>query len=221
MNSTLTKLKRHWLPAGLLLLGLPTPRCVAQSTWQIGIRIIPQSTTLRYDTGFPVQDFLKDTPYYSRVRAAFGIGVVYQPFPRWSIGADLLYSMQGGGYEERRTNLNYLKIPLWLGYSASADRKVQFNVQAGIDATYLVRATMRYRDGETVNIARYLNRTNWGPGLALGTKFKVGEQYTLNTQLLLYTDIRSLSKTDTAFGAHNYILPGLRLSLDRGLSPRR
>lgn len=208
---------------GCLALGaaLYAPPCAAQSTWQIGLRIIPQATSLRHETGFPLLDFLKIVPYYFRVRPALGLGVVYQPYKHWYIGADLLYSMQGGGYEARRTNINYLKVPLWLGYSAADRRKVMFNLQAGLDVAYLVRATMHYQDGETVNIARYVNRTTWGPTMAIGAAVHLGEGYRLNTQLLVATDVRTLSRTEPSFGVHNYILPGLRFSLDRPLTPGR
>ena len=207
----------YWL-VSLIAIGASL-RCEAQGTWQVGVRFSPQAPTFRYETGFPLQDFLKDAPSYFRVRTAQGIGFLYQPHDRFSIGADILYSLQGGGYASRKTNLNYVKLPIWIGYAASSARKLVFNLQTGVDVAYLTKATLHYSDGETVDIARYVNRTNWGASVAIGLKFRVYQLYWLNTQVMLHTDVKSLSRTNPAFGVHNYILPGIRISLDRARRP--
>ncbi len=129
----------------------------------------------------------------------------------------MLYSLQGGGYEQRKTNLDYLKLPLWIGYNSSRKRKIIFTVQSGIELSYLVSAKLKYPEGRTLDIYSYVNSTNWGIPFAIGAKFKVYRSYFLSTQLYVYSDINSLAKTNTVFGVYNYIYPGLRISIDRNL----
>lgn len=193
--------------------------CHAQDKFQIGVRFIPQSTTFLYKTGVPLTAILKDAPYDQKTRFATGIGGLYYPFKsdRWSIGADLIYSRQGGGYKSRQTNLNYFKIPLWLGYNASPKHKLIFNFQLGIDVSLLVNAQMKYAGSESTDISSYVRKTNWGVPVAAGFKFKALKSYFINTQLFLYTDFQSLSKTNPSFGVQNYIIPGIRVSIDRVL----
>lgn len=205
-----------FLAFALLLLSI-SEHGYSQHSLQLGLRVVPQATTFRYATGLPVQDWLKASPYYFRIRTTQGVGLLYYPYPRWSLGVDVLYALQGGGYEARKTNLNYLKTVLWLGYSASPRKRVGFNLQAGIDIAYLVRARLHYRDGKKVNIAPYVNQTNWGVPLAAGLQWKVARNYRLNTQLLFYTDFISLASTNSSFRLQNYVLPGIRFSLNRQL----
>ena len=191
----------------------------AQSKWELGIRFIPQSTTFRYNQGIgPLYDFLKVTaPYYSRIRTAQGVGVTYNYLPHLHLGADLLYSLQGGGYEHRKTNLNYLKLPLWIGYNSSIKRKLIFTVQSGVELSYLLRAKMKYEDGQNEDIRRYVKKASGGIPIAMGVKFKVLHSYFVHTQLYLYTDWNSISKTNSVFGVYNYVYPGFRISIDQNL----
>ena len=189
----------------------------AQKGVQIGLRFIPQSTSLRYDTGFPLIDILKLAPYDQRWRTAQGIGVLYHPHERWSVGADMLYSLQGGGYKARRTNVNYLSVPVLFGYNASPRHRLIFNIQTGLDVAFLVRARMRYSDGTTLDISRYVNQTAWGIPFAIGFKYRVHRTYFLNTQLYVYSDLTSLTKTNDTYGVRNYILPGIRFTIDRNV----
>ncbi|MEO5911252.1 MAG: outer membrane beta-barrel protein [Pelobium sp.] len=190
--------------------------CHAQEKLQIGVRFIPQATTFLYKTGVPITAILKDAPYDQRTRFSMGFGGLYYPFisDKWSIGADLVYSQQGGGYKSRITNLDYFKIPLWLGYNASPSRKLIFNFQVGIDVSLLVNAKMKYAGSESIDISSYIRKKNWGVPVAVGFKFKALKSYFINTQLFLYTDFQSLSKTNPSFGVQNYIIPGIRISID-------
>jgi len=193
--------------------------CYGQNKVEVGIRFIPQVTTFRYTQGVgPIVDFLKvSAPYYHRTRTAQGIGITYHPSQRVGIGADILYSLQGGGYEQRKTNLNYMKLPLWVGYNSTSKRKIIFIVQSGIELSYLVSAKLKYPEGKPLDIHSYVNRTSWGIPFAIGAKFKVYQSYFLSIQLYVYSDISSLAKTNTVFGVYNYIYPGLRISIDRNL----
>ncbi|MES2732469.1 MAG: outer membrane beta-barrel protein [Bacteroidota bacterium] len=189
----------------------------AQKGVQVGVRFIPQSTSFIFNTGFPLVDMLKLAPYYARFRTAQGIGVLYNPHEHWSIGADVLYSLHGGGYETRTTNVNYLKVPVWLGYNANSRHKLMFNMQIGLDFAYVMNANMTYKDGDPVNIIHAVNRTNWGMPFAMGFKFKFLKSYYLNTQIYIYADVKTLSKTNPGFEVKDYILPGFRFSIDRRL----
>ncbi len=195
--------------------------CYSQEKLEVGFRFIPQATSLLYKTPNPVGDYLKLTPYDFRVRTAQGIGAVYHPYKRWSVAADILYSLQGGGYESRKTNIDYLKIPFWLGYNALPHHKVIFNVQVGVDVAWVASAKMRYDDGQTINISPYVNRANWGIPFAIGAKVKVYKNYFLNTQLYLYMGCRSIAKTSSTFKVTDYILPGIRFSIDRSIRDKQ
>ncbi|MEO7991194.1 MAG: outer membrane beta-barrel protein [Chryseolinea sp.] len=187
---------------------------------ELGLRFIPQATTFRYTQGVaPIIDFLKiSAPYYFRVRTAQGIGILYNPVQRLRLGADLLYSMQGGGYEERKTNLNYLKIPMWIGFNAKSKHRIIFTVQSGIEFGFLISAKIKYSQGESVDIRHYVNKTSWGIPFAMGVKFKVHQTYYVTTQLYLYSDFNTIAKTNSALGAYNYVYPGLRICIDQNLS---
>jgi len=193
--------------------------CYSQDKIEVGVRFIPQATTFRYTQGVgPVIDFLKiSAPYYYRVRTAQGVGITYNPLQRVRIGADFLYSLQGGGYEQRKTNLNYLKLPLWIGYNSAASRRIIFTVQSGVELSYLLSARVKYPEGKPLDIHSYVNRTSWGIPFAIGVKFKVYRSYFLSIQLYVYSDINTLAKTNAVFGVYNYIYPGLRISIDQNL----
>lgn len=205
------------LTIGLLL---SYSECYSQSKIELGIRFIPQATTFRYTQGAaPIIDFLKvSAPYYFRVRTAQGLGLTYNPVPRIRLGVDLLYSLQGAGYDQRQTNVDYLKVPIWIGYNSLAKRRVIFTIQSGVELSYLVRARMKYRDGESVNIREYVNSTSWGIPFAIGVKFKVFQSYYITTQLYLSADFSTLAKTNASFGVYNYVYPGLRICIDQNLS---
>ena len=192
----------------------------AQGTWDVGARFIPQATTFRYTQGIgPLYDFLKiSAPYYFRVRTAQGVGATYNAFRNLHLGADLLYSLQGGGYEQRKTNLSYIKLPLWIGYHAAAKRKLVFTIQSGIEWSYLVSAKVKYADGAKENIKPSLTTISWGVPFAIGVKFRVLGAYYITILAYLYTDINSLSKTNRTFGVYNYSYPGLRISIDQPLN---
>nr|WP_295922908.1 outer membrane beta-barrel protein [uncultured Dyadobacter sp.] len=189
--------------------------CYSQDKFAVGLRFLPSATTFRYNTGVPILDFLKTAPYDFRIRTTQGIGLTYNPVRKLSVGADLLYSLQGGGYEQRKTNLDYLKIPLWLGYNSSPERKLIFTVQTGIEFSYLIRAKVKYADNKTTNIDQYINKVSIGIPLAVGVRFKMFHSYHVSTQLYLSTDIQSISKTNKAFSVYNYVFPGIRISVDR------
>ncbi len=195
--------------------------CYSQNKIELGVRFIPQATTFRYTLGIPgvspVLDYLKLSPYYFRVRTAQGIGILYNPVQRIRLGADLLYSLQGGGYKERKTNLNYLTLPLWLGVNSKAKRRIIFTLQTGIQFSCLLSAKNKYTDGTSVNINHYVSRTSWGIPIAIGVKFKILHQYFITTQLYIYSDFSSIAKTNKQFGAYNYVYPGLRVSIDQSL----
>ncbi len=193
---------------------------ISQSRIEVGARFIPQATTFRYSQGAdPLIDFLKvSAPYYFRVRTAQGFGFTYNPVQRIKLGVDLLYSLQGGGYEQRETNLNYLKIPFWLGYNSSAKRTIMFTIQSGIELSYLISGRVKNKDGESVNIKDYVNNISWGIPFAIGVRFKVHKTYYVTTQLYIYSDFNTLSKTNAVFGVYNYVYPGLRICIDQNLS---
>jgi hypothetical protein len=197
----------------------------SQTKLEAGIRIIPQVTAIRYTTGVGAKnDFFRTVfpgsaaPHYSRVRMAAGAGVVYYPLKRMRIGADLLYSLQGGGYEERRTNLNYFQVPVWIGFNGLPKRRVIFTAQAGFQLSCLAVARMKFSTGEKSHIAGSISRFSWGIPLAVGVKFKTGPATFLTAQVLVYSDFSTLSRTNKTLGAYNYIYPGLRICLDQPFS---
>ncbi len=201
--------------SGLILLS--TLFCNAQSKFDYGIRFIPQATTFRFNQGVgPVIDFLKvSAPYYFRVRTAQGIGLTYKAFQHFHVGVDLMYSLQGGGYQERKTNLNYLKTPLLLGYNSVDRRRIVFMVQTGIEFAYLTSARIKYVDGKTTDISSHVKRFSYGIPFAMGIKFKTLQLYNVTMQLYVYSDIETLSKTNKVFGVYNYVYPGFRICIDK------
>lgn len=194
----------------------------AQSKLELGIRLMPQLTGIRYDYGLSKTDNLLRTlfpkeaaPRYIRFGVAAGVGVTWNPLKRLRFGADLLFSGKGGGFKERKTNLNYLEVPLWIGFNSLPSRKLVFTFQTGIGCSLLIGAKMKYSTGETVRIVNYVNRTSWGIPLAIGVRFRIHSTYFLTTQLYVYSDLSTLSRTNEVFDARNYVYPGLRLTLDR------
>lgn len=201
-----------------LLLLLSCSLCYSQNKLAVGLRFLPSATTFRYNTGVPILDFLKTVPYDFRIRTTLGVGFTYNPVKKLSIGADLLYSLQGGGYKQRKTNLDYLKLPVWVGYNSSPHRKLIFTIQSGIELGYLVRTKVKYADNKTTDINEYINKISIGIPLAVGVKFKMLHSYYVSTQLYLSTDIQSISKTNKEFSVYNYVFPGIRISIDRNIN---
>ncbi|MBO9611350.1 MAG: outer membrane beta-barrel protein [Dyadobacter sp.] len=189
----------------------------AQTKLSVGVRFLPSSTMFRYDTGVPIADFLKIAPHYSRIRTAQGVGVNYNPARKLHVGADLLYAFQGGGFEQRRADLAYIHVPLWIGYNTAPEKKLIFTVQSGIQLSYLTHAKLQYENGTSANIAPYLHKMTMGIPFAIGFKFRLTPSYYLSTQLYLSSDLKSLSRTNKEFGVYNYVFPGLRIALDRNI----
>lgn len=207
--------------AGACLIPLATQ---AQQRVELGLRIMPQATAIRYDGGLGAQVELlrvltpkSFAPNYFRVRAAFGVGILYYPLKRLRLGADLLYSLQGGGYEQRKTNLSYFKMPLWFGFNSLPRRKVIFTIQTGIELSCLAFAKLKYQNGDKTSISPSINRLSWGIPLAMGLKFRCFSTYYMTAQVYVSTDFSTLSKTNKDFGAYNLIYPGIRLSIDQNL----
>lgn len=196
---------------------LQCPYSYAQSKLSVGVRFLPSATMFRYNTGIPIADFLKIAPHYSRIRTAQGMGITYNPVRKLHVGADLLYAFQGGGFAQRRADLNYINLPLWVGYNTAPEKKMIFTIQSGIQLSYLINAKLRYESTPSVNIAQYLHKTTFGVPLAVGFKFRLAPSCYLSTQLYLSSDLRSLSRTNKEFGVYNYVFPGLRIALDRNI----
>jgi hypothetical protein len=216
---------KHYV-ISLLIAGssLVTSAMHAQSKVELGLRIMPQATAIRYDAGLGTQaEVLKVltpksfAPHYFRVRAAFGLGALYYPLKRLRLGADLLYSLQGGGYRQRKTNLGYFKLPLWIGFNSLPKRNVIFTIQTGIELSCLAFAKLKYQDGDKTSIGSSINRLSWGIPFAMGVKFKCFSTYYMTAQVYIATDFSTLSKTNHTFGAYNLIYPGIRLSIDQNL----
>lgn len=196
---------------------LLSPCGYAQNKLSAGLRFLPSATMFRYDTGIPIADFLKIAPHYSRIRTAQGVGISYNPIRKLNVGADLLYAFQGGGFEQRRTDLSYMNVPLWIGYNTAPEKKLIFTIQSGIQLSYLINAKLKYENGTSSNIAPYLHKMTIGVPLAVGFKFRLTPLYYLSTQLYLSSDLKSLSRTNKEFGVYNYVFPGLRIAFDRNI----
>ncbi len=187
--------------------------------WGVGIRFIAQATTFRYRQDIPtlpaLLDYLKiSSPYYFRVRTAQGLGVTYQALPRLRLGSDLLLSLQGGGYQPRKTNLTYLTLPVWIGYATRADRKVGFCIQSGIQFSYLLAGRIRYGDRTSISVRDQLSTISWGVPVALGACVRLNRTH-MTAQLYVYSDFTTLARTNIRFGVYNYVYPGLRITLDQ------
>jgi hypothetical protein len=214
-------MKKH-VNVALLSLFLTVSTLQAQSKFELGLRIIPQATTFRYSLGLPevspALGYLKLSPYDFRVRSSQGIGIVYNPVQLLRLGADLMYSLQGGGYKERKTNLSYLNLPLWLGFNSKASKKLIFTIQSGVQLSCLLSAKNKFKDGTTTDISRYVSRFSWGVPLAVGLKFKVAQTYFITTQVYVYTDFSPIAKTNPKLGVYNYVYPGIRICIDQNFS---
>ncbi len=193
------------------------PCSFAQNKLSVGVRFLPSATMFRYDTGIPIADFLKIAPHYSRIRTAQGLGLSYNPTRKFNLGCDLLFAFQGGGFKQRRTDLGYLNVPLWIGYNTAPEKKLIFTIQSGIQLSYLAYAKLRYEHGASANITRYLRKTTIAIPFATGFKFRLAPSYYLSTQLYLSSDLKSISKTNKEFGVYNYVFPGLRIALDHNI----
>ncbi|MGG7664138.1 outer membrane beta-barrel protein [Dyadobacter sp. BHUBP1] len=193
------------------------PHGFAQNKLSVGVRFMPSATMFRYDTGIPIADFLKIAPHYSRIRTAQGLGLSYNPTRKLNVGCDLLFAFQGGGFEQRRTDLGYLNLPFWVGYNTAPEKKLIFTIQSGIQLSYLTQAKLSYEHGASANITPYLRKTTMAVPFAAGFKFKLTHSYYLSTQLYLSSDLKSISKTNKEFGVYNYVFPGLRIALDHNI----
>ena len=190
---------------------------LAQNKLLVGVRFLPSATMFRYDTGIPIADFLKIAPHYSRIRTAQGLGLSYNPTRKLNVGCDLLFSFQGGGLEQRRANLGYLNVPLWVGYNTAPEKKLIFTIQSGIQLSYLTHAKLSYENGVSTNITPYLRKTTIAVPFAAGFKFRLRPSYYLSTQLYLSSDLKSISRTNKEFGVYNYVFPGLRIAFDHNI----
>ncbi|RKH64690.1 PorT family protein [Corallococcus llansteffanensis] len=206
------------LGAFLLLAAVPAS---AREGVQLGVRFVPQSTSLLYDTGYPLLDFLKVAPHDTRLRTAQGLGVLYHPWEHWSLGADLLYSRKGGGFASRQVDLDYLEVPLWLGFNTSSSNRLMFNVQAGLEVGYAVRRQLRSTGGTSTDLSDSVDRVAWGVPVAVGVRCRLFAAYSVNAQLFVSAGLGSLVRTNPTLGVRNYVFPGLRLSVDRELGVRR
>ena len=200
----------------LFIAGL-TSEVLGQPSWELGGRLIPQSP--KFMNAPSSGEYILLDPIVNRrgfrVRPAVGIGVTYYLAERWTISGDLLYSAQGGGYPRRKTNTNYLKMPLWLGYSAHRQRNLIFTTQLGIEYGYLLKATLvdDFSDRRE-DVSAYLRRGYTGVAWAIGLKkYLFDHTYAIGMQLYLSSGLTNINRQGALIVRH-LLTPGLRITFD-------
>lgn len=200
---------------GLSTIGFHTSR--AQILLEAGVRVIPQSS--KFMNSSSTGDYLFADPIINRrgfrVRPAVGVGAMHYMAQHWTIGLDLLYSPQGGGYQRRRTNTNYLKIPLWLGYSAHRKRRLVFNTQVGIEYCYLLNAVLidDFADQKS-DVRSYVRRDYIGIAYTIGLKkYLYNNTRAVNLQFYMSYGLTNINREGSLVVRH-LILPGLRITID-------
>ena len=211
------KKRSHGYGLVLLLVAGLTSEVLGQSSWEMGIRLIPQSP--KFMNAPSSGEYILHDPIINRrgfrIRPAVGIGATYYLAEHWTVSGDLLYSPQGGGYPRRKTNTNYLKMPLWLGYSAHRQRNLIFTTQLGIEYGYLLKATLAddFSDRRE-DVSAYLRRGYTGVAWAIGLKkYLFDHTYAIGVQLYLSSGLTNINRQGSLAVRH-LLVPGLRITFD-------
>jgi hypothetical protein len=144
--------------------------------------------------GFNTPKFLNDhiidflVPKDFRIRLVLGSYIRHYPTKHFYLEYGMSLSGEGGGYNNRKTNLNYLKNQLSFGYTVMPYRKNIFYFGVTYNANMLLNAKSKDDLNHTSeNIKKYFRQFYQGVGVAVGLKKRINQtdyiRFNLSTQL--------------------------------------
>ncbi|HEX5624503.1 MAG TPA: porin family protein [Saprospiraceae bacterium] len=150
--------------------------------------------------------------YLPTYKPAFGLDFGYQFQPQLALQTGILYSLQGQRYETAgnvnaryRTNLEYLKFPLLLHFTASPERKLSFQAQAGFQLSWLTKAessrlnVFGYYSPALVDVKSYYSTLPLDLVVGLGLQMKV-RSYIVGLMLRMDYALTDIEKSDKKTG---------------------
>jgi hypothetical protein len=182
-------------------------------------------TKPKYETGitFGINSpaFLNDyaidylIPKDFRVRPLVGAFARYYLTNRLFADYQIAYSGEGGGFSNRKTNLDYLKNQLTFAYTTKHHRKNVFYFGINYNANFLLSA--KYIDkinGAKYNIIQYYKRFYQGFGFSFGLKKRIG-----NTDFLQFNFVNQIFSSDLNLAEHHtsrqLLFPAFQISYSR------
>ncbi|GAB4235590.1 MAG: hypothetical protein Tsb0034_09840 [Ekhidna sp.] len=150
-----------------------------------------------------------------RMRHAIGLDVRYYLGTRWFATYGTSFSQEGGGYSQQRTNANYWKNAVHLGYSAKQNRKLIFEMYTGLEHSILINAKFKDKNNGTVeNIEEYLSNSFVSIPLGIGLKSRVGKTYFFTMDVSAHFGTYDASSQDFIKSAQ-IILPAFRFGISK------
>jgi len=180
---------------------------------------------VKYEAGITIglnaPKFLNDNiidlllPKDFRIRPVLGGYIRHYPAKHVYLEYGLSFSGEGGGYNKRKTNLNYLRNQLSLGLTALPYRKNVFYLGVNYNANVMLNAKIKDNLNHTSeNIGAYFKQFYQGVGLAIGLKKQISQTDFL--RLDLSTQLYSSNLNIAEFHkSRQLLLPSLQLGYSR------
>lgn len=165
--------------------------------WTLSVKGTPQLSWMNNSDD-------KDLPGFdskSKFAANFGLGVEYAFTKKIGIGLDALYSLQGRKFDYSGTEFNqknnYIKIPLYVSYTAPLSKGVSFTGKLGPQLSILTDSKLESGSQETDTKNQYKDLTFGGMANA-GVEFALSKNVFLNTGVRFDYDFTNAEDKDYA-----------------------
>jgi hypothetical protein len=116
----------------------------------------------------------------NRYRNKIGINLKYYPLKKWFVEYQTAYSQEGSGYKQQKTNANYWKNSVFLGYSTKHTKKIILDVFGGVDFNIFLNSKFINISNDTkLNVSNYYMKSNIGYTVGMGLKTKIDKSHYL------------------------------------------
>ncbi len=177
---------KRLLPLIILLIVLKTgfSQLSFDNKYEIGIFV--GINNVRFQNGHIV-DYL--IPKDHRLRPTVGLSLRRNLRPHLFLKYESSFSAEGGGFITRRTNLNFIKNQVSIGYTTVSSRMNRYQIGISYSLNFLLNASYRNVNDEKLNIRTYYKWAYHGLGIDLGysRKFKDTNLVSLNMSPQLFS----------------------------------
>lgn len=159
----------------------------------------------------------QDMVYRSRISA----GLKYYLTNKWHIDYAASFSQEGGGFKQQRTNANYLKNTICLGYSTRHSRRIVFSLFGGIDANMLINAhNINDYTKEREDISDFFYRLNLNYTAGLGFKTRIVRDLYFNFKTFISISPYNISR-ESYIKVSQVIFPAFQFSISKFLGDKQ
>jgi Outer membrane protein beta-barrel domain len=198
-------MKKYFLAVLVLAALTVNKKANAQQGFSLSVKATPQLSFLQNsdDRDNSVID------HKATFNGNFGIGAGYNFTPKFGVGMDAVYSLQGQKYKflgaesgnEINQKVNYVKVPVYFTYTYNPDKPVSFIGKVGPQVSFLTSSKLTDNNGNTLKSDtkdRYKDVT-FGGMAAAGVQFKLDTKMYLTTMARFDYDFTNAENHNNSF----------------------